>query len=206
MQVLDEQKRLKIIAVAAELFATQPFHKVRLSEVAETAGVGKGTLYVYFKSKDDLYMSVLYSSFAQLIERMQRRLDQDQLSPLENLEAAIGEIVHFAYQNPHMYELMRTITWRDDAENAHWCSKRREFKALLESIIRRGISAGDFTDPHPELTARFIPGLARSVLMEGLGSTDPQTLSEHMLWFVGKALNSGKKSSARAASHSDKRT
>jgi AcrR family transcriptional regulator len=209
MQVLDEQKRLNIIAAAAELFATQPFHKVRLSEVAETAGVGKGTLYIYFKNKDDLYLSVLYSSFAQLIERMQRRLDQDQLNPMENLEAAIREIVHFAYQNPYMHELMRTITWHGDVDNALWCSKRKELKALLESIIRRGIAGGDFTDPHPELTARFIPGLARSALLEGLQSTDPQTLTAHMLWFVRTALAGDKKIPAdatRSFDHPDLRT
>ena len=85
MQVLDEQKRLKILTAAAELFAFHPFHKVLLSDVAEAAGVGKGTLYTYFANEDDLYLSVLYSGFAQLIERLGQRLDQIQLAPMENL-------------------------------------------------------------------------------------------------------------------------
>jgi len=45
MQVMDEKKRIKILSVAAEKFASQPFHKVLLSKVAEAAGVGKGTSY-----------------------------------------------------------------------------------------------------------------------------------------------------------------
>jgi AcrR family transcriptional regulator len=188
MQVLDEQKRLKILAAAAELFAAHPFHKVLLSDVAEAAGVGKGTLYIYFKNKEDLYLSVLYSGFSQLVERMQRRLDRDQLSPMENLEAAIRQIVRFAFQNPHMFELMRTVPWRNVIENAQWNGKRNEFKELLESIIRRGIASGEFSDPHPELTARFIPGLVRSVLMEGSECIDAHTLTGHILRFTRAAL------------------
>jgi AcrR family transcriptional regulator len=188
MQVLDEQKRLKILTAATELFAAYPFHKVLLSDVAEAAGVGKGTLYIYFKNKEDLYLSVLYSGFAQLVEQMQRRLDQNQLGPMENLEAVIREIVQFAYQNPHIFELMRTVPWRDVIDNTQWNDKRYELKALIESIIRRGIVCGEFIDPHPDLTARFIPGLVRSVFMEGPQSIDPQTLTEHILRFARAAL------------------
>jgi AcrR family transcriptional regulator len=188
MQVTNEQKRLKILDAAAELFAARPFHKVLLSDVAEAAGVGKGTLYIYFKNKEDLYLSVLYSGFAQLVERMQHRLDQNQLGSMENLEAAIREIVQFAYQNPHMFELMRTVPWGDVMDTARWSRKRNELKALIESIIRRGIASGEFIDPHPDLTARFIPGLVRSVMMEGPQSIDQQLLTEHILHFARAAL------------------
>ena len=188
MQVLDKQKRLKIMAAAAELFAAQPFHKVLLSEVAEAAGVGKGTLYIYFKNKEDLYLSVLYSGFAELIERMQRRLDKNQFGPMENLETAIREMVQFAYQNPHMFELMRTVRWSDVLGDDRWKIKRGELKALVESIIRRGIAGGVFCDSHPELTARFIPGMVRSVLVEKPQSVDPQILIDHILRFVRAAL------------------
>jgi AcrR family transcriptional regulator len=188
MQVLDEQKRLKILAAAVELFAAQPFHKVLLSEVAETAGVGKGTLYIYFKNKEDLYLSVVYSGFTELVERMQRRLNQNQVGPMENLEAAIREMVQFAYQNPHMFELMRTVPRRRVIDNAQWDSKRNELRALIESIIRSGIACGEFSDPHPDFTARFIPSMVRSVLREGPQSIDAQTLTEHILRFVRAGL------------------
>ena len=188
MQVLDEQKRSKILGVAAELFAAHPFHKVLLSDVAEAAGVGKGTLYIYFKNKEDLYLSVLYNGFAGLVERIRCRLDRCQLGPMENLEAAINEIVRFAYQNPHMFELMRNVPWREVIDSAHWAAKRREFKVLIESIIQRGIANGQFSDPHPELTARFIPGMVRSVLVEGRGSIAPQTLAGHIVRLVRAAL------------------
>lgn len=188
MQVLDEQKRLKILSAAAELFASQPFHKVLLSDVAEAAAVGKGTLYTYFKSKEDLYLSVIYSGFEGLVERLREKIDENAHGPLQNLETVIIEIVHFAYQSPHLFEVMRTVSGRGAIDQAKWDEKRRELKGLIESIVRRGVYLGTLTDPHPELTARFIPGLVRSVMIDGTNSVDRQTLTEHILRFVRAAL------------------
>ena len=43
-------------------------------------------------------------------------------------------------------------------------------------------------DPNPELTARYIPGLVRSALLEGIQSVPRQVLTDHLLWFVRAAL------------------
>ena len=97
-------------------------------------------------------------------------------------------MVQFAYQNPHMFELMRTVRWSDVLGDDRWKSKRSELKALMESIIRHGIDCGELNDPHPELTARFIPGMIRSVLVEKPRSVDPQTLIDHILRFIRTVL------------------
>jgi AcrR family transcriptional regulator len=188
MQVLDEQKREKILTVAAKLFAAQPFHKVLLSDVAETAGVGKGTVYLYFKNKHDLYISVLYCGFSQLLDRLRERIDESRDSPRDSLETVIREIVHFAYQNPNLFELMRNIPGWELGHRDQWDRKRGDLSNLIEAIIRRGIALGTFEDPHPELTARLIPGLVRSALIEKTPLVDRQTLIEHILRLTRAAL------------------
>ena len=57
----DEQaaKRERILAAALKLFAHEPYQAVTMDRVAEAAGVAKGTLYLYFPSKDALYLGVL---------------------------------------------------------------------------------------------------------------------------------------------------
>lgn len=188
MQVLDEQKRLKILAVAAQLFATQPFHKVILSDVAEAAAVGKGTLYTYFKSKEDLYFSVLYTGFSALVDRIRDRIDGNAHSPEENMEVAVREIVGFAYQNPHHFEVMRTVSGCHAMDHAKWDNRRQELKRLIESVIRKGIALGVFEDPHPELTARFIPGCVRSLMIDSIDAVNAEILTAHILRFVRAAL------------------
>ncbi|MGD8366627.1 MAG: TetR/AcrR family transcriptional regulator [Desulfobacterales bacterium] len=192
MQVLDEQKRAKILAAAAKLFAAQPFHKVLLSDVAVAAAVGKGTVYTYFKSKEDLYFSVLYSGFSDLLIRLQAIIGGPDRDPAENLGAVVEEMVDFAYQNPHHFELMRTVSERHTVGRDHWDEKRRELRRLIESVIRDGIDRGVFEDPHPEMTARFIPGCVRSMMFDGIESTDASTLTGHILGFVLAFLQSQK--------------
>lgn len=193
MQVMDEKKRLKILSVAAQQFASQPFHKVRLSDVADAAGVGKGTLYTYFRSKNDLYLSVLYSGFTRLLETLRNRMSESALNSLETLEMAISQMVQFAYDHPHLFELMRTTSVKETFGSSGWGRKRAELRSLLESIIRQGIQQGDFTDAYPDLTARFIPGLVRSVMIEPVPRVGLKTLSAHIFHFVTAAIAAEKK-------------
>lgn len=184
MQVQDEEKRKKILSEAARMFASHPFHKVLLSDVAEAAGVGKGTLYTYFQSKEDLYFSVLHAGFADLVARSRGWIDEENRSPVENLEAVVGEIVAFAYRAPHHFEMMRTVSGNLIKECARWADERQELKGLIESVIRRGVAQGLFEDPHPELTARFIPACVRSMMVEAHDTVDAQTLTDHVLRVV----------------------
>ncbi len=185
---MDEQKRMKIISAAAGLFASHPFHKVLLSDVAEAAAVGKGTLYLYFDSKEDLYLSVLYSGFSSLLGHLREQVDENH-DPAENLDMMIRETISFAYQNPHLFEVMRTIPGWEAIDRSKWDVKRRELKSLIESVIRQGIAEGIFADSHPEFTARYIPGCVRAVLLDGIETIDREMLTMHILRFVRTAIS-----------------
>lgn len=188
MQKLDERKRQRILDCAAELFATRPFHKVLLSDVAEVAEIGKGTLYIYFKNKEDLYLAVLYSGFERLVDQLRARLEADETSrPCEALEIVVRQCVEYAYRNPHLFNLIRSAPAH--ASVAQWDQKRRELSGLIEAIIGRGIRAGQFSDPHPELTARFVPGLVRAALLEGTAGQDQEVIIRHILRFLRASLH-----------------
>ena len=189
MQVADDRKRKNILDAAARLFATQPFHKVLLSRVAEEAGVGKGTLYVYFKNKDDLYLSVLFQGFSRVVDRIREFVEAEGAEPAESLALVIGEIVGFAYGNPHLFEVMRSASCRESRFKETWTAKRAQMKGLIRSVIDSGIDRGIFEDPHPELTMRYIPGLVRSALLDGDMSLDQDMVTRHITGFVLAALS-----------------
>jgi AcrR family transcriptional regulator len=188
MQVIDEQKRSNILKAAADLFATLPFHKVLLDDVAKQAGVGKGTLYVYFKNKEDLYFSVLYEGFSNLVERIRHQVEDSQLSPIVHIERAIREIVEFAFRDRTLFEIMRNMPTGSAVVSERWLHKRKELKELLKSVIEDGIEAGLFEDSHPELSARYIPGLVRAALIHGMDDMEPELLTAHITGFVMSAL------------------
>jgi AcrR family transcriptional regulator len=171
MQRLDEEKRAGITAAAVKLFATRPFHKVRLDDVAAAAKVGKGTVYLYFKSKDDLYISIVFDSFAEVLKHLRDQLSGQTESAWESLRRIVAALSHFAVSNPNIYELMRTVPLDKQRSD-----QRRELTDLLEQTIRRGIRAGEMVDAHPELTATFVPSMVRAAMVFG-----PKELSEDVL-------------------------
>ena len=61
-----DDKRQRILAAATAVFAERDFHRVQVSDVATRAGVGKGTVYLYFPTKDDLHRVALQASLEQL--------------------------------------------------------------------------------------------------------------------------------------------
>jgi AcrR family transcriptional regulator len=54
-----EQRRTQILGAAATVFARKGFHKARMDDVARAAGLGKGTVYWYFASKEELAISLV---------------------------------------------------------------------------------------------------------------------------------------------------
>src|ERR1017187_921074 len=75
--VHDEQaaKRERILAAALKLFAHEPYQAVTMDRVAEAAGVAKGTLYLYFPSKDALYLGILGDGLETVSKRYQATND-----------------------------------------------------------------------------------------------------------------------------------
>ncbi|MGH7214982.1 MAG: TetR/AcrR family transcriptional regulator [Tepidisphaeraceae bacterium] len=181
MRIRDDKKRQQILACAAKRFATQPFHKVKLEEIASNAGVGKGTLYIYFDSKEDLYFSIIYGGFAALVERLKDELSEPVGVPTrQRLRVIVEELVGFAFRHPAMFELMRSIG-PPSLGRPEWAVKRRELNDLLVQTLRDGVSRGEFADAHPELTALFIPGLVRSAMLFGPKGLERQVLVDHIL-------------------------
>ena len=186
MQRPDEKKRRDIIDAAAKLFATRPFHEVRLEDVAAAAHVGKGTVYIYFQNKEELYSSLRREGFAAVVDRLNQQIDSDAASAWEVLRSIVRELVSFAKGHPYFFQLMRDGLHpkRDQAI----LEKRTELAKLIERTIRRGIRSGEMCDPHPQLTAQFIPSLVRSAMIFGPSDLSADIISNHILRILGSGL------------------
>jgi AcrR family transcriptional regulator len=201
MQRPDEKKRQLIAATAARLFATRPFHKVKLDDVAAEAGVGKGTLYIYFKSKDELYFWLLYDSFSRLVDELSAEVGGGNYAGAEALRRLVAGLVKFGFENPVLFELARAAG--PVTRDPRWESKRQELVDLIAAAIRKGYAEGTFDDPHPEVTALCVPGLMRSVMLFGPKGLDRGMVTEQLVRFV--ELGVGGKGSAKRDVGSGKR-
>lgn len=192
MQKRNERKRQLIMSTAAKLFATRPYHGVRLEDVAAAANVGKGTIYIYFQSKDDLYYSLIYEGFSSLIDELERELENEDEPASQALRRIVGALVSFTMQYPHLAEMMRSIG--GGKGDGQWEKKRAELSRIIETTLRRGVKRREIADPHPEITALCIPGLVRSVFLFGPKGMDEKQVTSYLV----RLLEHGVRKKARA--------
>src|SRR5437764_4690364 len=102
MQVPNQQKRKLILEAAARLFASRPFHKVLLADIAAAARVAKGTVYVYFRSKEDLLLAMTFEAFSRMVDHVRQHLDTDiaaksAVEEAGQLDRVVSRLVDFSY-------------------------------------------------------------------------------------------------------------
>jgi len=195
MRLPDDNKRRQIVATAAELFASQPYHKVRLDDVAAAAGVGKGTLYVYFQSKEQLYFSIISDGMAMLTSQLRDQLAAGHSGAIHRLRTIVGEVVDFCFGHPQLFEMMKAGIV--PADNPHWNAQRDELFKLIEQTIQAGVDSGELHDSQPALTARFIPGLVRSAMLFARKDLDPEILKEQISHLLESGLSCNAPAPAR---------
>jgi len=90
------ERREAILLAAARVFEDKGASAVTMDDVAEAADVSKGTLYLYFSSKDDLFLALTHHPLDAVLERFEALVDSDEdgLSLLRSLLVAHHEVVH----------------------------------------------------------------------------------------------------------------
>ena len=102
----DDDKRQRILAAATAVFAERDFHRVQVSDVATRAGVGKGTVYLYFPTKDDLHRVALQASLEQLAVDVETAAGASG-QVAATLEAIVLCILRFFWKRQHLLTLIQ---------------------------------------------------------------------------------------------------
>src|SRR5262245_66690233 len=74
--IVTEFRTSGILEAARAVFAKKGFHDTTVDEIAEAAGVAKGTVYLYYRSKQDIYFEALRFGFASLIKALEREMEE----------------------------------------------------------------------------------------------------------------------------------
>lgn len=150
--------REKILEVAEALFARRGFAGVGLREVAETAGLGKSSLFHHFKSKVQLYFAVLERVMQRIDARLQPVLAMPGQAPQPRLDAAIDALIDALVEQPTSARLLLRSLFEDDDFAPDPLPEAEPAERILEGLIaqldgllRAGVEAGVFREvstPH----------------------------------------------------------
>ena len=134
-------KRERILAAAERVFAKNGFFAARVSEIAKDAGVADGTIYLYFKSKDDLLISLFENRMRQVIAMLERVTDGK--PPVEALRAFIRAYLQLIHDEPEAAEVL-TIELRQSSKfmKEYANPQFADFLRMLGGIVARGQDDG----------------------------------------------------------------
>lgn len=98
-QDIPAPRRAQILAAAAELFSRRGYHGVTVDAIAQRAGISKGNLYWYFKSKQEIFQ-VLFTDVVQRMEKPVLKIMESDGTPREKLRALARSCLDNAEANP----------------------------------------------------------------------------------------------------------
>ena len=137
-------KYYAILEGALKVFAEHGFHKSQVSRIAKEAGVADGTIYLYFKKKEDILTSLFQEKLGELVEKLNNGLN-DQMTAREAL-LKVCEI-HFSVLegNIHLAYLTQIELRQSDLELRKEIGLAlKRYIILIENILEKGKKDGCF--------------------------------------------------------------
>lgn len=156
--------RAKLYEAAVTLIAEQGFSATTVDEIAERAGVAKGTVYYNFKSKTELFEELLRFGVGLLTSSLQSAADETTErggSRVEALDAMIRAGLGFIDRYPAFTQLYVAELWRT---NRAWQSTllvvRQQAVAVVENVLREAVENGELSEEIDiPLTAAALVGM-----------------------------------------------
>jgi AcrR family transcriptional regulator len=187
-------KRSRILAAGLSLFARQPYQEVTMDSVARQAGVAKGTLYLYFDSKEALYLGILSDG---LEKAVQHHAVDRQAEVAERLRAAIAASIHFYEGHRDFLQLLATEEPRMAAARNRLIEgfRQRGFD-YFSSLIEEGMEQRIFRPTDSRMATFAILGAIRSVLLYYRGREAPE-LSRDLSQMILEGLMNGPRAARR---------
>lgn len=156
-----EARPHEITRAALEVFAQTGFAAARLDDVALRAGVSKGTLYLYFPSKEELFKAVVRAAILPNLARAERAAARHR-GPQAALLGALLELIARRIRRSRLGAVPKLVL----AEAVNFPELARFYleavvqraMALMAGIIRRGIASGEFRPVPVEPTVVSIIG------------------------------------------------
>jgi len=164
----DPTKADAIIRAAIHIFARDGLEKGKIADIAKEAGIGKGTVYEYFSSKDEIFHAMVDTIMNDMVDASETLYAMD-LSPRDKLRTFMRMNIEIIFE---MDEAMLIITemWaqgaraiqRGEHEATQLSSSYGKMKELAINVLKAGVMAEDFRDMNYDgvatLALAFIDG------------------------------------------------
>lgn len=179
MKILSSNKHDKILAAAAKVFSQHGFYNSKISQIAREAKVADGTIYLYFKNKDDILISLFEETMDHIISMTAEELVPID-DPIKKIRKFIELHLHFAQKNPQLanviqVELRQSSKFMKEYDN----QKFREYINIIQETVIEGQELGIIRrDVHPGVVKRAVFGALDEIALHWVLSKKRYSLED----------------------------
>lgn len=161
---VSDERKIQIINAAEDVFTRKGFDEARMDDIAEATGLSKGTLYLYFKSKDDLIIAILDRIFQREFRAFEQ-IDLSTMSATETINLFVDtvskDVKLMLRLMPIAYEFL-ALAFRNKTVQKALKVYVNRYMDILVPIIENGIASGEFKEVDPREVA-----IAMGAILEG---------------------------------------
>ena len=159
----DPDKPQQIIEAAVRVFARKGYFSSRVSDIAREAGIAAGTIYLYFKTKEDILITLVREKMSVFVASLRRAIADE-----PDAVAKVRRLVHLHFEmlegDPDLAEVVQ-VELRQGQKFFRGASSQEiaAYFALIGSVLEEGVGQGHFKSDLPVKVATKIENLVISV-------------------------------------------
>jgi AcrR family transcriptional regulator len=166
-----EESKKKILNAALKVFSEYGYRGACMRLIARQAGISVGGVYLYFKNKEDLCLTMMKERMDDLSDELQKAIDMDK--PEDAIASYIRVQLEYAKRHKELI-----LTYSKDQGFGFGVDLKRKFakkqRKIIQKIINKGIETGVFAKRNVEEAARIIIGIIRGYVLSIV--VDPENL------------------------------
>ena len=160
-RVKTQEKELAILDAASRVFAARPFHEVLIDTIAADAGIGKGTIYRYFETKEDLY----FATVLHVMETLAADLGTEthtEASGIRRLERIAARILNSFWERRYLLPFFQRDE-RFPTLEVELIRRRAPILRVVQEAILAGIEQREIRGIDARIGAELFLGMVRSM-------------------------------------------
>ena len=174
-----EERRSEILKAATRVFAAKGFRRADVREIADKAGVGKGTVYRHFGTKKQLFLAAVDRGMGELTETILSRIAPFP-DPIKKIEVGVKEYFSFFDKNKDLVEIFiqERSEFRGKSKATYFTYRDNNINELEENL-REGIKKGIFRKVNVKRAAEALTDLMYGTVISHLMRGERSRLVSH---------------------------
>ena len=179
-----------ILEAGEKLFARKGFYPTTMEEVARAAGLAKGTIYLHFDDKRDLFFSIIEKKLDILLEKIENEMRKKELAS-QRIKLAIGIHLRFLEENRDFFKIMQALpeSLKEEMEKRlkeRVIEKQLRYIDILDQLIQKGIRNQEIKPLDARKLAVILVGMVHSLTIYWISRKEKGSLcqDESLVWQV----------------------